>query len=72
MATKRIAASAAEAPEAADSKMVQLKCDKLGVESQDFTPAHAKALLDFQQAKGLQPEDCWQPIDAADTTTDNA
>lgn len=72
MATKATAPAKTEAPEAAAPQVVKLKCDKLGVESQDFTPAHAKALLDFQQAKGLQPEDCWQPVDAADTPTDNA
>lgn len=72
MATKAIASAKTEAPEVTAPEVVKLKCDKLGVQSQDFTPAHAKALLDFQESKGLKPEDCWQPVDAAEPTTDNA
>lgn len=53
----------APAAEAADATtdVVKLKCKKLGVKSRDFTPAHAKALLELQQAKG---DNSWQPVDA--------
>lgn len=71
MATpKKIAAPAAEASAAEAPKMVQLKCDKLGVKSQDFTPGHAKDLLAFQESKGLKPEDCWQRVDETPTPTE--
>jgi hypothetical protein len=62
MATKRIADT--DTP-----KVVKLKCDDLGVKSRDFTPAHAKALLAYQESKGYTH---WQPVDAAETSTDNA
>lgn len=45
-------------------EVVRLKCDTLGVESQDFTPKHAKALLDWEAERGLNN---WQPVDAAAT-----
>ena len=41
--------------------VVQLKCEDLGIKSQDFTPAHAKALLELQASKGYTH---WQPVDA--------
>ena len=64
MATKAIAAPKSDTPD-----VVKLKCDELGIKSQDFTPKHAKDLLAFQEAKGYKH---WQPVDAADASTDNA
>lgn len=57
-------ATAKKNADQAAPELVQLKCDALGIESQDFTPAHAKALLAFQQAKGLTD---WQPVEAPKT-----
>ncbi|NML67614.1 hypothetical protein HHL22_20630 [Hymenobacter sp. RP-2-7] len=57
----------APAPEAAAPDMVKLQCKSLNIDSQDFTPAHAKRLLAFQQAKG---DDSWQPVTEAPKTND--
>lgn len=56
------------APKTDAPELVQLKCDDLGIKSQDFTPDHAKALLAYQEEKGYAH---WQPVDAA-ASTDNA
>jgi hypothetical protein len=50
-----------EVTQEAPAQMVQLKCEKLGIDSKDFTPGHAKALLEFQQSKGIKD---WQPVTA--------
>ena len=57
------------APKSETPEVVKLKCEDLGVDSRDFTPDHAKALLAFQESKGYTH---WQPVDAAQTSTDNA
>jgi hypothetical protein len=64
-----MAKTAPKTPDTETPEVVKLKCDDLGIESQDFTPKHAKELLAFQESKGY---DHWQPVDAAQTSTDNA
>jgi hypothetical protein len=53
----------APAAEAADATtdVVKLPCNTRGVTARPTTPAHAKALLELQQAKG---DNSWQPVDA--------
>jgi hypothetical protein len=51
--------AAAKAATDTTDEVVKLKCEALGVESRDFTPAHVKALLAFQESKGLKD---WQPV----------
>ncbi|MGI4871378.1 MAG: hypothetical protein ACRYFX_09385 [Janthinobacterium lividum] len=48
--------------EPATPEVVQLRSEDLG-ETRDFDPAHAKALLAYQESKGYAH---WQPVDAAD------
>lgn len=48
MATKTLAAPAADAP-----TVVTLRSEALG-KTKDFTPAHAEALLAVQEAKGIK------------------
>lgn len=70
MATKALAAPTAPAtPQSDTPDVVKLKCDELGIKSQDFTPKHAKDLFALQEAKGYKH---WQLADAADASTDNA
>ena len=56
-------ATAKKLAELPGPEVVKLKCDDLGIESQDFTPEHAEALLKFQTEKGYTH---WQPVDTAE------
>jgi hypothetical protein len=62
--TKKLAAADAEQT----PDVVTLHCKELG-KTQDFTPAHAKALLHLQETKGY---DHWQPVDPATEATTTA
>jgi hypothetical protein len=58
-------------PEAAQEdapQVVTLRCEALG-KTKDFTPKHAKDLLELQAARRLKD---WAPVTAEVTTTDNA
>lgn len=58
MASKTTPATQPAAPEAPEK--VYLRSEELG-ETRPFTPAHAKALLAYQQEKG---QHLWQPAEA--------
>lgn len=62
MSKKRTTAAAAKP---AVPQLVRLRCERTGKEK-DFTPAHAAALLQYQQERGLTD---WQPVTAADSPT---
>jgi len=59
MAKNHLAPPAAEAA----PDIVQLHCEDLG-KTRDFTQAHAKALLAFQEHRGLKGSNSWQPVAA--------
>lgn len=63
-------ATAKKLAAAGTPEVVTLHSKNLG-KTKDFTPAHAKALLDLQQTKGIT--NGWAEGELpADTTTDNA
>jgi hypothetical protein len=60
MASTRKTAELA-APEQPDT--VQLRCEDLG-QTRPFTRAHAMALLELQESRGLKGDGAWQPVEA--------
>jgi hypothetical protein len=60
-------ATAKKTPDTATPEVVKLHCKKLG-KTEDFSPAHAQALLELQADRGLSD---WQPV-TAEVSTDNA